>query len=203
MGLIEHNESSALFLAIGVLLASARALGLLARRCGQPSVLGELAAGVLLGPSVMGHVHPGAVAWLFPTDCPRAVALNALTKLAIVLFLLCAGLEVDLSALRRQGRAAAWVSLAGLVLPFSTGFIAAWAMPRLVSSGDSKSALVLPMFLGTALSISALPVIAKILKDLGLSRTDVGVLIVASAVVDDLVGWIIFATVLGLASDQT
>jgi Kef-type K+ transport system membrane component KefB len=202
MSPITHNESVTFLVTLSVLLASARLLGGLAKRYGQPPVLGELTAGVLLGPSVLGLVRPGAVAWLFPSAGPRAVALDALTKLAIVLFLLCAGLEVELSSLRRQGRAAVAVSLAGLAFPFTIGFAVAWALPQLVGSVADKPALVLPMFLGTALSISALPVIAKILRDLGLYRTDVGVLIVASAVVDDLVGWMLFATVLGMAGEQ-
>ncbi len=197
-----HHESAAFLVTLGVLLLAARLLGALARRFGQPSVLGELAAGVLLGPTVVGRLHGGAVAWLFPMVGPRAVAFDGLAKLAIVLFLLCAGLEVDLSLLRRQGRAAVMVSLAGLLIPFSAGFATAWGWPQLIGTGADEPVLVLSMFLGTALAITALPVIVKILKDLDLFRTDFGMLIVASAVVDDLVGWICFAVVLGMAGDR-
>lgn len=187
-----------MFLALGILLGTARLLGELAQRLHQPSVLGELLAGVLLGPTVLGTLAPDLFAYIFPPAGPNAIALGAITLLSVVLFLLVAGLEVDLSIIGRQGRIAPWVSVSGIVLPFIIGFIAAWIAPEMLGRHEGASPLIFALFLATALAISALPVIAKTLMDLDLYRTDFGMIIVSAAVFDDLTGWIIFAIILGL-----
>lgn len=195
-----------MFLALGILLGTARLLGELAQRLHQPSVLGELLAGVLLGPTVLGAIAPDIFTYIFPATGPNAIALSAVALLSVVLFLLVAGLEVDLSIIGRQGKIAPWVSVSGIVLPFVIGFIAAWIAPEMLGRHDGASPLIFALFLATALAISALPVIAKTLMDLDLYRTDFGMIIVSAAVFDDLTGWIIFAIIIGLmgiASDHS
>jgi hypothetical protein len=131
------------------------------------------------------------------------VALQGLTTLAITLFLLVAGLEVDLSAVFRQGRSAICVSLGGIIIPFAIGFGVGWFGPILLSPQvlgqvEGGDRLIFALFLATAMSISALPVIAKTLMDLNMYRSDLGMTVIASAVFDDLIGWVIFAIVLGM-----
>lgn len=198
MDKLTPQEIVVMFLAIGTLLGVARVLGELARRISQPAVLGEILAGVVLGPTVLGALWPEATAYLFPPQGHQAIVLDALSVLAISLFLLVAGMEVDLSTIFRQGRLALSVSVWGMVFPFATGFAAAYAFPRLMGGEPDASTLVFALFFATALSISALPVIAKTLMDLNLYRSDLGMIVVAAAIFNDLIGWIIFAIVLGL-----
>lgn len=198
MDRLSTHDGTTILLSVGVLLAVARLLGELAKRYHQPAVLGEILAGVLLGPTVLGAIAPGVNQWLFPATGPVAVVLDGISLLAVTLFLLVAGMEVDLSAVYRQGRAAAWISLVGMVAPFVLGYALAWFFPATLGSAPDANPWVFALFLGTALAISALPVIARTLMDLNLFRTDFGMLVVAAAIVQDLAGWIIFAVVIGM-----
>ncbi len=198
MSSLTHSEVTAMFLALGLLLASARLLGEAARRFNLPSVLGEIMAGILWGPTIFGALAPVWSAFLFPREGGGALALDGLMTLAITLFLLVAGLEVDLSSIWRQGKAAINVGIAGIVGPFAVGFAAAWFFPRIMGREAGADPLIFALFMATALSITALPVIAKTLMDLNLYRSDLGMLVVAAAVFNDLVGWIIFAIILGM-----
>jgi Kef-type K+ transport system membrane component KefB len=198
MPLDQPHDILHLFLGLAVLLGTARVLGEVLRRLHQPAVVGELLAGVLLGPTVFGHIWPDAFASLFPREGPSATALSALALVGATLFLLVAGLEVDLSRLRRLGRPTLAVGVAGMVAPFALGFAAAAAWPDLLGQSATKSPLEFPLFFATALSISALPVIARTLMDLKLYRSDFGTVVVGAAVLNDLVGWLIFAVLLGL-----
>jgi Kef-type K+ transport system membrane component KefB/mannitol/fructose-specific phosphotransferase system IIA component len=196
------REITVMFSALGTLLFSARALGEIARRCNLPSVLGEIMAGILLGPTVLGALAPALSLNLFPARGGGALVLDGLTTLAIVLFLLVAGIEIDLRTVWRQGRAAICVALVGMLLPFSLGFTAAWYAPGLMGYEAGTDHLIFSLFMATALSISALPIIAKILMDLNLYRSDLGVTVVAAAVFNDLIGWLVFAMILGLAGAE-
>jgi len=198
MAALSHHEITMFLLAIAVLLGVARILGEIARVLHQPAVLGEILAGVLLGPTLFGRLYPELQASLFPLDGPQAVAMQGLFLVAVTLFLLVAGMEVDLSVAFRQGKAAISVAFFGMIVPFALGFGFSWFFPWLLMAVEPGKELVFALFFATALSISALPVIAKILKDLNLIKTDMGVIIIASATVNDLLGWIIFAVVLGM-----
>ena len=196
---LNPSEVAVMFVSLGVLLATARLLGEIARKLNQASVLGELAAGILLGPTILGGIWPSLGASLFPQDGALAVALHGLTTVAIAMFLLVAGMEVDLSSIWRLGRAALTVSVLGIVLPFSLGFLAAGISPDGMGREGEVPSLVYALFLATAMSISALPVIAKTLMDLGIYRSDLGMVVIASAVCDDLTGWLMFALILGMS----
>lgn len=198
MDSLSHNNIIILFLGIGVLLGTARTLGELAQRFRQPAVLGELMAGVLLGPTVLGMVMPELNAALFPLHGPNAIALDTLVTVAIVLFLLVAGLEVDLSSVNRQGTLALKVGTVGMVLPLVVGFAAAWYLPGKLGAEESADPLVFALFFATALSITALPVIAKTLMDLDLYRSDLGMVVISAAIFNDVIGWTIFAVILGM-----
>lgn len=187
-----------MFLALGLLIGVARLLGELSRRFHQPAILGELLAGVLLGPTVFGTLLPEWQGWLFPTTGPNAVVLDAIGSLAIVLFLLVAGMEVDLSIVWRQGRSALKVGVLGTIVPFVVGFGGAWLAPTALGRQADADPLIFALFLATAMAISALPVIAKTLMDLDLYRTDLGMVVVSAAIFNDLIGWTVFALILGM-----
>ena len=201
-GPLEVSEITRLLLAMAVLLGLARFMGELARQLGQPTVLGEILAGILLGQTVFGAIAPGSYDWLFPSTpgSPVAIAEEGFIIMSATLLLLVVGLEVDLSTVWRQGKAMALVSAFGIVIPMSIGSTLGWFAPGLLGVPDPAADLRLPLaiFVGIALSITALPVIAKILMDLNLARSDMGMLVISSAMLNDLVGWIGFAVVLAL-----
>lgn len=198
MASLSAQEITAFLLSLAILLASARLLGELAKRLNQPSVLGEILAGILLGPTLLGTLAPGVGEFLFPQQGGGALAREGLMVLAITLFLLVAGMEVNLSSVWRQGRLAIIVGMAGIVGPFALGFGTAWLLPQQMGIAAGTDPLIFALFIATALSISALPVIAKTLMDLNLYRSDLGMMVIAAAVFNDLIGWIIFAVILGM-----
>ena len=198
MGVLQQSELATILLAIAVLLSAARIFGEAARRLHQPAIVGEILAGILLGPTVLGALQPAWNEALFPTDGGHAALLDGLVTLAITLFLLVAGTEVDLSSVRRQGSAVLKIGAASMVVPALLGFAAAWLFPEAMGSGAGQERLVFALFIGIALAISALPVIARTLIDLDLYRTDLGMLIVSVAALNDLVGWLAFAVILSL-----
>lgn len=195
---LTSNEIVVMFVALGMLLAAARAFAEVARRFNQPMVLGELLAGIVLGPTVLGAAFPELVERLFPQQGNLAVALDGLTTVAISLFLLVAGMEVDLSSIWRQGRAAVAVSVSGIVLPFSVGLAIAIFAPHWIGGHAEVEHWPFALFFAAAMSISALPVIAKTLMDLDIYRSDLGMIVIAAAVFNDLIGWLIFALILGM-----
>ncbi|MGH2901050.1 MAG: cation:proton antiporter, partial [Solirubrobacteraceae bacterium] len=163
MNALAPGELPQLLLAVSLLLATTQICGAFARRLGQPSVLGELAAGILLGPTLFGRVAPELCAQLYPKTGGQASAFAVLTIVSIILFLAVAGLEVNLGRLFARLRVASAVGVAGIVVPFVTGFGAAYLWPALLGSEGGVEPLVFAFFIGTALAISALPVIAKTL----------------------------------------
>ena len=198
MSSLSHHELTLMFFSLALLLATARLLGELSRRFNQPAVMGEILAGIILGPTVFGSLAPNLYQTLFPSEGSLSIVLSALTTLSIVLFLLVAGMEVNLSTVWRQGKTAIVVSITGIIVPFMFGFAAAISIPTMLGYQHQTDVLIFSLFFATALSITALPVIARTLIDLDLFRTDLGMIITAAAVFNDLVGWIIFATILGL-----
>lgn len=190
-----EHDSLVFLLSLGAMLASARLLGELARWMGMPMVVGEIAAGIVLGPTVFGRVAPQAQAWLFPSGTVQSM-IGGYTTIGVVLLLVVVGVEVDLGVLRRRGRSAALTGLLGMILPFASGVALGFLLPDSDLLDPSRRTTI-ALFLGVALSISALPVIAKTLLDLGLFKTDVGLLVMASAMIDDLAGWLALSLLLG------
>jgi Kef-type K+ transport system membrane component KefB/mannitol/fructose-specific phosphotransferase system IIA component (Ntr-type) len=200
---LSPHDVMVVFLALAALLASAKFAGELVKKLNQPAVLGEIIAGILLGPTVLGHYKPAVYALLFPHTGPVALVLDGITAVSVVFFLLTAGIEIDLASIFRQGKSALLVSSFGMVIPFAFGFISGRVFPHFLGAGDGTDSTVFALFIGTALSISALPVVARILLDLGLLKTEMGTIVMSSAMFDDLVGWILFGLVLGMINPQT
>jgi Kef-type K+ transport system membrane component KefB/nucleotide-binding universal stress UspA family protein len=188
-----------LLLQLAVLLVLARLLAELMRRIGQPAVIGELLAGVFLGPTVLGHLFPELFAWAFPQEAAQFHLLEAVSWLGMVLLLLLTGLETDIRIMKNLGRAALSASVFGMVIPFASGLLLGWYLPdRFLADPADRN--IFAAFLATAMAISAMPVIAKILMDLKLMRRDVGMVILSAGVVDDTTGWLLLSIIAGIAA---
>lgn len=194
-----QTTSEALFLAqIVLLVAAGRLLGELLQRLGQPAIMGQLLAGILLGPSVFGALLPDLQHRLFPAAPGQRAMLDAIAQLGVLLLLVLTGMEADLSVVRNTRRAAFSVSIAGIAVPFICGFLLTQWLPAGLLPDPGKR-LVTALFMGVALSISSVKIVALLVRELGFIRRTVGQVIVASAIIDDTIGWITIAVVFGLA----
>src|ERR1700733_11002022 len=182
-----------------LLFVIARALADVMKRLGQATVIGELLAGILLGPTVLGHFAPGLHAFIFPPDVLADHLLEAVAWLGVIMLLLYTGLETDLGILRGLGRTPFAVSAFGVIVPAATGFALGWYLPAEYLAAPNGR-LIFSLFMAVAMSISAVPVIAKILIDLDLMRRDLGLLILGAGILDDTIGWLMLSIVAGLAA---
>lgn len=185
-----------ILLALGAVILLGRALSLILKPLGQPPVIGEVLAGILLGPSVLG---PELSARILPPEA--APALGVVAQLGVILFMFLVGIELDLGSLGRRVRAAIAISNAGIVVPFLLGAALAIALyPRLATEGVPFTTFAL--FLGVAMSMTAFPILARILTDHGLERTPLGNLALGVAAVGDVTAWCLLALVVGLARSE-
>lgn len=184
---------------VGLLLLLAYLLGRLAMRVKMPAIVGELCAGVLVGPSVLAHLSPSASAWLLPHDPAQIHLLDAVAQIGLLLLVGITGIQVDLSLIRRRAGTAAITGISGLVIPLAAGFGLALLLPASLVGGHS-SRHTFALFIGVAIGVSALPVIAKTLTDLRLLHRDIGQLILCAVTVDDTLGWVLLAVVSALAA---
>ena len=184
-----------LVLQIAVILVAARVVGFLFQKINQPQVMGEMVAGILLGPSLLGWLAPGVSAALFP---PASLAyLNALSQVGLVVFMFVVGLALNPTELHGYGHAAVLTSHVSIVAPFCLGGLTAlYLYPRLSDDGVTFTGFAL--FMGAAMSITAFPVLARILTERGLVRSRMGTLAIACAAVDDVTGWCILAYIVVL-----
>src|SRR6266849_3945076 len=194
-----HGPSEVIFLGqIIALLVCGRLMGELMQRIGQPAVMGQLIAGILLGPSVLGAFWPEVQQSLFPASPDQKAMIDAVAQLGILLLLLLTGMETDLSVVRRSRRTAFSVSIAGIVVPFLCGVLLGELLPDTMLP-DPEKRLITTLFLGTALSISSVKIVAMVVREVGFLRRAVGQVIVAAAIIDDTIGWIIMSVTFGLA----
>jgi Kef-type K+ transport system membrane component KefB/nucleotide-binding universal stress UspA family protein len=194
-----HGASEVIFLfAIITLLACGRLLGELMQRIGQPPVMGQLIAGILLGPSALGALWPALQQTLFPASPDQKAMIDAVAQLGILLLLLLTGMETDLAVVRRSRGAAFSVSIAGIIVPFLCGVLLGELLPDWMLPNPEKR-LITTLFLGTALSISSVKIVAMVVREVGFLRRTVGQVIVAAAIIDDTIGWIIMSVIFGLA----
>jgi Kef-type K+ transport system membrane component KefB len=197
MSSLSPLEVTSGLLSLGTLLVAARVGAALAKRLNQPALLGEIASGVVLGPSILGALNPGLARLLVP-EHGGAMMLETVTTLGVTLFMFVAGTEVDFSAVRRERRPALILSAAGFVMPFALGLAAARYLPWVFEGEPDGRSVIFAVFIATALSITALPVIAKTLMDLNVYRTRFGVLIIAAGFVIDTFAGLILVTILGM-----
>ena len=186
-----------LLLAIIVIIALARLVGALFRRIGQPQVMGEIVAGILLGPSLLGAVWPGAQEALFSPEVLPFI--DVLAQIGLVLFMFLIGLELDVRLIRGRGQAAAAVSHASIVVPFVSGVALAFAIFATLGSEEGKF-VPFALFLGASMSITAFPVLARILTERGLNKTRLGAVTITCAAIDDVTAWCLLAVVIAVAA---
>lgn len=197
-GSASHDEILQLVIQVSVLLGAARLLGGLAQRLNQPSVVGEILAGVVLGPSLISGIFPAIGRWIVPQTPTQGYLLETVALIGVMMLLVVTGLETDLGLIRRRLGTALGVAVGGLVLPFATGLWLGYAIPGDLLADPGRRDLF-ALFLATALSISAIPVLAKVLLDLNLMRRNIGQTLLAAGMIDDITGW----TLLGLVTALT
>lgn len=186
-----------LLLAVAVVVAACKSAGWLLQRLGQPPVIGEITAGVLLGPSVFGVIWPSGAAALIPqTVMPQ---LNVLAQLGVVLFVFLTGLELNTRLLRGRGHLAVVVSHVSIAVPFLLGVLLA-IVAYLKFAPEGVGYLAFALFFGVSMSVTALPVLVRILKDLGMFRSEVGVVALTCALIDDVTAWSLLALVVALVT---
>jgi Kef-type K+ transport system membrane component KefB/nucleotide-binding universal stress UspA family protein len=188
-----------LLIELALLVGVTRLGAELMKRLGLPPVVGELGAGILLGPSAFGRALPDAFLAIFPRDPAQLHLLEMVGTLGMTFLLLLTGLETDIKLLRNLGRAAMWTSATGMLLPFALGFALGHFMPDAYLADPNHRGLF-SLFLATTMSISAMPVIAKILVDLDLTKRNIGLVILSAGVVDDTAGWLILSMIAGAAT---
>ncbi|HEX9972911.1 MAG TPA: cation:proton antiporter [bacterium] len=193
---MSNSELIILFLQISVMLLFALIFRWIMVRVKQPTVFGEFLAGIILGPTILGTVTPSAFFWLFQSSHAVAIAREAVIQLGMLFFLFSAGLEVNLTYLRQHKKTVILTGSLSIFIPFVLGFVSVITFPNIWQSIAVEKSHSFPFFIATALSISALPVIAKILMDIDLIRKDLGQVIMAAATVNDLIGWTLFAIIL-------
>ncbi|OPX12566.1 cation:proton antiporter [Mycobacterium sp. AT1] len=190
------------FLELAVILATCRVVGLIAKRIGQPQVVGEMIAGVVLGPSLLGEIAPGVQQALFPPG-PANVVLYTVAQIGLVLYMFLIGLNFDVDLIKHRAGTAVAVSAAGILAPLALGALV--AVPLLSSGGyfeDGVTPVMAMLFLGAAIAITAFPMLARIIFEKGLSGTSLGTLALACGATDDAVSWCILAVVLAMNRDD-
>ncbi|MET0132095.1 MAG: cation:proton antiporter [Kibdelosporangium sp.] len=190
---------SRLLIALPVILAACYLAGVLFRRIGQPAVIGEIIAGVLLGPSLLGLIWPAGFTWLFPAEVVGTI--NTLAQLGLIFFMYLVGSEIDLASLRKRGFTAVTVSQVSIALPMITGIGLAFGLYP--AFGNSVGFLPFALFLAVSMSVTAFPVLARILTDRGISRTPLGALALTCAAVDDVAAWTLLAVVIAISQGGT
>ncbi len=187
------------FTQIALLIIVGRLLGEWMQRIGQPAVMGQLLAGIILGPSVFGALWPGVQQMIFPAASGDRQMLAAVSELGVLMLLLLTGMETDLALVKRVRRTAAIVSAAGILIPFACGYALGEMLPESVLPDPSRR-LFTSLFLATALSISSVKIVAAVLREVDFLRRNLGQVILAAAILDDTIGWTILAFIGGLAA---
>ena len=195
-----------LFLQLTVILAACRAVGAIGRRLGQTQVVCEMITGVLLGPSLFGIVAPDAQKWLFPTKAvvggvtmahPSMSILYAMSQVGLVLYMFLVGLEFDTSLIKGKLRSAGLISASGIIVPFFLGGLLAFQLRGKVELfAPGISPLMAALYMGAAMSITAFPMLARILDERGITKTRIGTVSLAAGSLDDALAWVLLALIL-------
>ena len=187
-------------LALTVITITARVVGALFARLNQPAVIGEVVGGIMLGPSLLGRLAPEAAAFVLPQDA--APILNVIAQLGVILYMFLVGLELDLAVLKTRARATIAISNAGIIVPFALGVALAWAIFQEYAPAG-VTFVPFALFLGVSMSITAFPVLARILSDHKLQRTPMGVMALTCAAIGDAMAWCLLAFVVGVTEATT
>ncbi|MEO5571416.1 MAG: cation:proton antiporter, partial [Bacteroidia bacterium] len=178
----------------------ARIFGGLFRKLNQPRVMGEILGGILLGPSLVGTLFPDFFQHVFVDHKEAYVAFDGMARLGVMFLMFVAGMEVNFHSIRKEGIAAAKISFTGIFFPLITGFVATWYFYDFLFPQATSLKYISALFMGIALSITALSAMGKLLIDLNLNGTRFGNLMITSAMIDDFTGWMLFSIIINLAS---
>ncbi len=181
-----------------LLLLIGRGLGEVMQRFGQPAVIGQLLAGLILGPSLFGWIWPHAHELVFPKSAEQKSLITGLANMGVMMLLLLTGMETDLKLVRKVGLPAIAITATGVAVPFACGFALGQFLPESILPA-AQHRLVASLFLGTALSISSIKIVAMVVREMSFTRRNLGQIIVASAIMEDTTGWIIVSITLGIA----
>jgi Kef-type K+ transport system membrane component KefB len=194
-----HHLFFHLLLALVAVIAMGRVLSAVCRRLGQPPVIGEVIAGIVLGPSILGKLSPEAMDYLLPQGITPL--LSVIAQLGIIMYMFLVGLHLNLGHVKNHAKSAIAISHAGITFPFALGAVLAlWLYPQL--SSQSVPFTNFSLFMGVALAVTAFPVLARILTDRKMEKTDIGVIALSCAAADDLTAWCLLALVVGIAQSQ-
>jgi Kef-type K+ transport system membrane component KefB/nucleotide-binding universal stress UspA family protein len=193
-----HDLLLLLLVQVALILALSRLIGLLFQRLNQPQVVGEMLAGIMLGPSLFGWLAPHASAAVFP---PSSIAyLNVLSQVGVIFFLFLVGLELDPKLIKNRGHSAVVISHVSIVAPFLLGTVLTlFLFSRLFNHSPHMQFTSVALFIGASMSITAFPVLARILTERNLHKTKVGAVTITCAAVDDVTAWCLLALVIGIA----
>jgi len=179
-----------------IIIIASRLAGIAVKRIGQPVVMGEIIAGIALGPSLFGHFFPAASDTIFPAS--SLGNLQMLSQVGLILFMFVIGMELDLKLIKNKVRSALIVSYASIIIPFAMGMALAWLL-----AGDFLPAGVplyaFALFMGIAMSITAFPVLARVIRERAMSHTRVGIISITAAALNDVMGWCLLAFVIALS----
>lgn len=195
---LSQSDITFFILSIAIMLFFARLFGELFRKIKQPVVIGEIVAGVILGPTVIGYFFPDLFNTIFNSSQLVKITIDGFVEIAIIMLMLVTGLEVDLSIVFSQSKKATIISIFSIVFPFAFGFLTAYNFPNIFGIGEGENKLLFALFIGTALSVTALPVVVRMLMDLNIFKTENGIIIITAAMFTDIFGWIFFSFILSL-----
>jgi Kef-type K+ transport system membrane component KefB len=185
-----------------ILMGCARGLGELFRRWKQPALTAEILVGIFLGPTIMGRFLPGFQTVLFPSDAIQQTMLDSVAWLGVLLLLLDTGLSIDFSIAWRQRGSSLVIAISDIVIPMVVAFSAVFFLPsRYLVDPDQR--IVFSLFMATVMTISAMPVAARILHDVKLLKADLGFLVMSALTVNDIIGWVLFTIILGIFTTAT
>ncbi len=202
IAVLTEDITARVFIEIALIIVVARLAGAAARRVRQPAVVGEIIAGIMLGPSLLGLINEDLPTDLFPLD--TRPFLGIIAQLGLIIFMFIVGLELDMGLIRGKGRVAAVTSISSVILPFSLGLLASIVLHDAygVVNGEEVEWLHFALFIGAAMSVTAFPVLARILTERRMHRTRLGVLTLACAAVDDVLAWSLLAAVIAVVGGE-
>ncbi|MBN2461909.1 MAG: cation:proton antiporter [Candidatus Cloacimonetes bacterium] len=202
MHYLDESHILLFLLQLFVLMGCARGFGELLRHWKQPALTAEILVGIILGPTIMGRFLPVVHSFLFPADAIQQAMLDTIAWLGVLLLLLDTGLEIDFSVAWRQRGNAFLIAISDIIIPMVVAFAAVFFLPgRYMVNPDQR--LVFSLFMATVMTISALPVAARVFHDIGLLKADLGFLVMSALTVNDIIGWVLFTIILGIFTSAT
>jgi Kef-type K+ transport system membrane component KefB len=196
---LARNDLALFFASIALIIFFAKLIASLCRRISFPSVAGELIAGIILGPTILGAISPQLSTMIFPKTGAISFAFDAVFYISMIMLLLAAGLEIDLDQIIKNKKTTIYTSFIGILIPFVTGFFIIYFYPNpFLSNTANTNVGAIASFVGIALSLSALPVLARILSEINLLNNYIGITIMSVAFVTDIIAWLVFSIIMGV-----